>query len=184
MTTLEDIMTRDVQTLEPDISLREAGERLAADGVSGAPVVAGTRLVGVVSLSDLIDFQASTPGVPSRREEQQEWGEFGSLDQTDEEESDPPSGYFVDLWSESGGDVRERFGVSDGPEWDLLSEHTVAEVMTRSVVALSPGATVREAAELMVSRGIHRILVLREEELVGIVTTTDIMRAVADGRIS
>jgi CBS domain-containing protein len=184
MTTIEGIMTRDVQTLEPDISLREAGERLAADGVSGAPVVAGTRVVGVVSLSDLIDFHASTPGVPSHRDDGQEWGEFTSADRMDDEVSDPPSGYFVDLWADSGGDVRERFGLTDGPEWDLLSEHTVAEVMTRNVVALGPEASVKEAAELMVNRGIHRILVLQGDELVGIVTTTDVMRAVADGRIS
>lgn len=184
MTSIEAIMTREVTTLEPDMSLREAGERLAADGLSGAPVVAGTRLMGVVSITDLVDFQASSPGVPARRDDQQEWGEFETTDRWDEELGDPPSGFFVDLWAESGGSVRERFEVTDGPEWDLLAEHTVAEVMTRSVVALAPEASVKEAAELMVKRGIHRVLVLRNGELAGIVTTTDVVRAVADGTLA
>jgi CBS domain-containing protein len=184
MTTIEAIMTRDVTTLEPDMSLREAGERLASDGVSGAPVVSGTRLMGVVSITDLVDFQASNPGVPARRDDQQEWGEYETTERWEEDLTDPPSGYFVDLWSESGGDVRERFDLTEGPEWDVLAEHTVGEVMTRSVVALSPDASVQEAAELMVKRGIHRVLVLRDDELVGIVTTTDVVRAVAEGTLS
>ena len=184
MTTIEAIMTRDVTTLDPELSLREAGERLAADGVSGAPVVSGTRLIGVVSITDLVDFQASNPGVPARRDDLQEWGEYDTADRWEEEVADPPSGYFVELWAESGGDVRERFDITEGPEWDILGEHTVAEVMTRSVVALAPESTVREAAELMVKRGIHRVLVLKDDQLVGIVTTTDVVRAVAEGTLS
>lgn len=184
MTTIEAIMTHEVTTLEPEMSLREAGERLAADGLSGAPVVSGTRLVGVVSLTDLVDFQASNSGVPSRRDDQQEWGEFETTDGWDAELNEPPSGYFVGLWAESAGDVRERFEATDGPEWDLLAEHTVGEVMTRKVVALGPEASLKDAAELMVKRGVHRVLVLRDGDLVGIVTSTDVVRAVADGTLS
>ena len=184
MTTIEAIMTREVTTLEPEMSLREAGERLAADGLSGAPVVSGTRLVGVVSITDLVDFQASSPGVPARRDDQQEWGEFETTDGWDEELNDPPSGYFVGLWAESAGDVRKRFEVTEGPEWDFWAEHTVGEVMTRKVVALGPEASVKDAAELMVKRGVHRGLVLRDGDVAGIVTSTDVVRAVADGTLS
>lgn len=54
MPTLRDLMTSEVQTLDPDMTLREAVERFAAEGFGGAPVVAGGRLVGVISRKDLV----------------------------------------------------------------------------------------------------------------------------------
>jgi CBS domain-containing protein len=53
----------------------------------------------------------------------------------------------------------------------------VADVMTRAVVSIEPGATVTEAAERMLSLGIHRLLVALRGELVGVVSMTDLLRA-------
>jgi len=184
VTTIESILTRDVVTLDPGMTLKEAAERLTVEGLSGAPVVSGTRLVGVVSLSDLVAFQASNPGVPFSREDPAEGGEGGGAERWEEDPADSPAGYFVDFWSESKGDVAERFAHPGGPEWDLLSEHTVAEIMTRRVVALPLEASVREVAQLMIQKGIHRVLILQDAELAGIVTPTDVVRAVAEGRLS
>ena len=54
--------------------------------------------------------------------------------------------------------------------------------MTRNICFLGQEATVQEAAGYMVGRGIHRVLVMEGEALLGIVTTTDIMRAVSEGK--
>ena len=51
--------------------------------------------------------------------------------------------------------------------------------MTRSVCALASTTPVREAAECMLRAGVHRVLVMDDEELIGVVTTTDIVKAVA-----
>ena len=56
MLRVSDIMTRDVLVATPDMTLREAAELFAAHHISGAPVVSGTHVVGVVSAADILDF--------------------------------------------------------------------------------------------------------------------------------
>lgn len=180
MLTLRDMMTPDPVTLEPDMSLRDAIVRLTDEGISGAPVVSGRRLVGVVSATDILEFQSSNPGVPAYREEQREWGELGPADQWEEDVTDPPAAYFSEMWPDAGADVVERMAESEGPEWDALGEHVVGEVMTRKVLALSPEASPVEAAKLMIERQIHRLIVAEDHTLLGIVSTMDFVRAVAE----
>jgi CBS domain-containing protein len=50
---VDEIMQRIVLTLSPDLPMGEAVHALERAGVSGAPVVDGDRVVGVVSLGDL-----------------------------------------------------------------------------------------------------------------------------------
>ena len=54
MLKLRDIMTRDVVSAAPDLTIREAMELLSERHVSGAPVVDGGKVVGVFSASDLL----------------------------------------------------------------------------------------------------------------------------------
>ena len=59
----------------------------------------------------------------------------------------------------------------------------VSEVMTRSVVTVSPEQTAREAASFMLSNDAGSIPVTDGERLVGIITDRDIaVRGVANGR--
>jgi len=55
--------------------------------------------------------------------------------------------------------------------------------MTRTLCTLTPDSEVHEAAAYMVRAGVQRLLVTRNLELVGIVTATDILRAVAERRL-
>jgi CBS domain-containing protein len=182
MLRLHDIMTRDLVTLSPEHTLREAMVILTREHISGAPVAANGRLVGVVSLTDLAELVASTPGVPTERPEHAEWGEFDAPI-ADVEDEDPPGVFFQQLWDDAGAEVTERIGETEGPEWDALQEHTVGEAMTRAVLALEPSTTVESAAAFMRSHAIHRVLVMQDSRLLGIVSTTDIAGAVADGRL-
>lgn len=175
-------MTSDVATVEPEMSLRDALDILRGEEVSGAPVVQNDEVVGVVSATDILEFQATNPGVPTERRGQPEWGEFESPDRW-EEGSEAPGAYFVDYWSNAGAELTERFESSDSPEWDRLEEHTVSEVMSRQVVAMPPGADLREAARLMLEAEVHRILVIEDGRLRGIVSTTDVVRAVANDEL-
>src|SRR5687768_12378177 len=68
MLRLRDIMTTDLITLDPDITLREAMDVLVSKRISGAPVVAGDEVIGVISATDLLQFAAALPGVPTQRE--------------------------------------------------------------------------------------------------------------------
>lgn len=57
--TAGEIMTRDVETAEPDQDIREAA-RVMLEGKYGClPVVEGSRLVGILTESDFVRFLAS-----------------------------------------------------------------------------------------------------------------------------
>ena len=158
MLTLANIMTTDVATVAPETSLRDAAALLVSRHVSGAPVVSGGRVVGVITSSDLLDFAAAGPGVP--RAGEPAWGEWGET----------PAG-------------EGTAGAAASTEWDEMGDHSVEEVMTRDIWSLPPSASALEAAEMMWRRSMHRVLVMEGDALRGIVTTTDIARAAAGHRL-
>lgn len=182
MVKVRDLMSRDLVTVSPELTLRDAVELLTARHIGGAPVVAGSRLLGVFAASDALAFEAVTPGVPMERPEQLE-SELEIPPEWEVEGSEPPAAFFTDMWIDTGEDVAERFQHSR-PEWDALQEHTVAEVMTPSVYAVSPETELAGAARRMLRLKIHRVLVLEAGKLAGILTTTDIVRAVAERRVT
>ena len=59
---------------------------------------------------------------------------------------------------------------------------TVEDHMTRPVVIASPETTLRKAADLMRGRSIGCLPILSGDELVGIVTTTDLLELIGRGR--
>lgn len=183
MLKVRDIMTRDVFTLSPETNLRDAAGLLAEHHISGAPVVAGGKVVGVVSMTDLLDFQASTEPTPTERPDQVEWGAFTDEAPGWEEENEPPATYFTELWADAGADVDERMSTIESPEWDLLGEHIVSEVMDRNLHRLSSDADVHVAASEMQRSGVHRVLVMDDDTLLGIVSTMDVTRAVAENKL-
>jgi CBS domain-containing protein len=182
--TVRDIMSPEVLVLDPELTLRDAVELLVQRHVTGAPVVSGRTVVGVISANDVLSFEVDTPGVPT---EQREQDSLELPDEPEEEEwakeLEAPGTYFNEMWADAGADVGERFAELKGPEWDLLAEHTVSEAMSRGVRSVRPGMSVADAAAFMLEQRIHRAVVLEGDELVGIVTATDIMRAVAEGRV-
>lgn len=181
MVRVRDLMTTDVMTVGPDMDLREATDVLVQHHVSGAPVVTNGRLVGVVSVTDLLEFTQSTPPVPSAGPEE-EVAEFETPAEW-EEGLEAPGAYYIEWWADAGADVSERFRTVRAPEWDLMAEHVVSEAMTRSLCAVRPDATIASAADYMLRAGVHRVLVQDAGKLVGILTTTDFVRAVAQGRL-
>lgn len=180
MSKVRDWMSTDVVTVAPDLTLRSAAELLATRHIGGAPVVAGSRVVGVVSMSDVLSFEASTPVVPAADSGRSEW----ELEPPEEwrEGDEAPAAFFSDVWPDAGADVLERFEQTGSPEWDLLAEHTVAETMSRRVAAVGPEKSIQAAARLMTRLKIHRLLVLERGKLVGLLSASDIVRAVGEGR--
>jgi CBS domain-containing protein len=176
---LEELMVRDPLTVTPETTLREVVELLGARHISGMPVVTGETVVGVISVSDILSFLASAPVVPTERPDQMEWGTWGAAPEwTEGKES--PSSHFLEFWHDTGAEVFQRFKEITRPEGDLLSEHTVGEVMTPVVCSLPPDATAAEAAAYMLRFGVHRVLVMEDDKLCGLVTTIDLMRALAE----
>jgi CBS domain-containing protein len=142
MIRLRDIMTKEVFTVSPGLSIREAAEIFASRHIGGAPVLdRDDRVIGVITAADILEFASAMSG-------------------------EPPE-------------------LGDNLERNEFDRHTVEEAMTRAPLrTLGPDATAREAATIMQQAGIHRIPVMEGDRLLGVVSTLDLAKAIADGRLA
>jgi predicted transcriptional regulator len=62
-----------------------------------------------------------------------------------------------------------------------LDSTTVADVMTRRTLTVTPGTELREAALAMEYGEVHRLFVEEGGELVGVISRSDVSRALANG---
>ena len=179
MVRLHDIMTVDPVAISPDATIREAAELLASEHVSGLPVVSGTEIVGVLSVSDIVQFDADRPGRTGRPAgDEQRWSPGEDVWPADGED-EVPAAYYTDLREDAATDLYGRFGQLGEGDADELAGHRVEDLMTRELLALPPETEVREAARRMLRADVHRVLVVEEGRLLGVVSTTDMMKAVA-----
>jgi CBS domain-containing protein len=63
----------------------------------------------------------------------------------------------------------------------LFEQMMVRDIMTPRPLTVSSDADVREAAQQMLYAEVHRLFVTSGNQLVGVISTTDIVRAVAVG---
>jgi CBS domain-containing protein len=87
--------------------------------------------------------------------------------------------FFADLQSPNRGLAFRGRRARAAP----LEDVTVADVMTRQVESLPPDCSIEEAALLMGRKQIHRVVVMMGDVLLGIVSTADVAKAVAEQRI-
>lgn len=64
---------------------------------------------------------------------------------------------------------------------DRLRDLTAEDAMTKDLVSAPPTATAIELATTMYRQRVHRILIVEDRALVGIVTTFDLLRAMHGG---
>ena len=159
---VRDLMRTHVTTLQADAPILSAIELLEENRISGAPVVnAKGVLSGFLSLRDIarsdhlradrFDEELRERMLARRMEEFS-----GGMDE-DEEESD---------WEES-----------DEPT--QLAADRVRDWMNPEVISISPDATLRQVCKKMAADKIHRVLVVEDGQLVGIVTSFDVVTHVA-----
>lgn len=179
MITVRSIMQTDVVTIRPEASVRQLARLLADEEISGVPVVDGNcDLVGVVSSTDVVRLAAEEADV--------HMASFSLRPETsipdpevDEEPEPDPYGFFLPEDSPLG-----TGGLLSGLDESELDARTVADIMTPVTYTVEADATVMELAEFLVRGRIHRAVVVEGGCLFGIVTSGDILRAVADGRLS
>ena len=178
MLKVSEIMTKQVVTVEPETTLRDAAELLSAKHIGGAPVCRGDKVVGVISMGDIIDFTTTAPdesvGDAGREPDDQRLEE--------EQEDAPAASYYMNL-ADDDADVDDRMEEPAFAERRLYDEHVVEEAMSTNPIGVAPNDSVADAAKVMQRRGIHRVLVLDGGTLRGIVTTMDVARALADGSL-
>jgi CBS domain-containing protein len=187
MLLVRDIMTPHVVTLAPDATLREAIDTLVACRIGGAPVVERGKIVGVLSARDVLEFEAAAADELALGVEADDAGALGedavSESVVEWEESDePPATFFTDIWEMTDLDIDAAVEDYVARSDDLMNR-SIAEVMSRTVCTVPADMEVSAAAQRMLSAGVQRALVTEDGKLTGILTTTDILRAVAERRI-
>jgi len=150
---VSDAMVRDVVALTGETSLDAASRLFTLHQISGAPVVDDVgRPLGVVSRSDLLDIERPRSGTPGSR-------------------------FYYRIWN---GDIC-AVGLLT-PQTPTEQPGVVKDVMSAPMVTIGADATVEEAGRIMVDLHVHRLFVLDNGRLVGIVSALDCLRAVlADG---
>jgi CBS domain-containing protein len=171
---VRDVMTTDVVTFSPETSIRDAMEGLSTNHLSGAPVVSGDKVVGVISMTDILAFIASAPEPEPREEEEETIADSWDEPVVDDEDGDFESALNAEVWDEALTPENPLTGKS------VLEQHSVEEAMTREVFSLTSSASVRQAASMMGKHGIHRVVVVDGGMLAGIISSLDIARAVSD----
>ncbi|MBM3223354.1 MAG: CBS domain-containing protein [Candidatus Tectomicrobia bacterium] len=76
--------------------------------------------------------------------------------------------------------MSSTMGYGEKAQQAYLQSVRVKEIMVYPVLTISPEASVAEAAELFMQKGIGCLPVLEGEQLVGIVTKTDLLRCLHD----
>lgn len=160
--TAADVMQRSVIAVPPEAPVAELLKLLEDEGISGVPVVGPDETVlGVVSVSDVARAaaeEASTGEPPSRRAR--------------DSGRDGPSGFFR---------------LPDGALSVLppslprskLGSRSVRDIMTPATLTVRPDASLVEVARFLDRAGVHRALVMDGSVLAGIVTSLDLVRALA-----
>ena len=149
--TARDVMNAEILTVTDEMSVHELAIFLTDHEISSAPVEdAEGRLVGVVSTTDL----ARTAF------------ESGS----GEEEEHP----FYRSWATAGLDIDDLAELHI--EEDGLQ---VKDIMTPTVFAVEADSPVAHVAHSMLDGHLHRLLVIEGQKVVGIVSTSDLLRLLA-----
>lgn len=152
-----DVMQKSVRSVHPDMPVRDLEQWLVSEHVTGAPVVEGGRLVGVVSRSDVV------------RQLVVEETLAGQLDDPARDPDETPA-----------REESEAFARAVAGRWVDLK---VRDVMIEGVISVAPEAPVAEAARVMADRHVHRVVVLDGERIAGIVSSMDLIRLVAEERL-
>ena len=148
---VKDRMTPDIMTVADDMTTDDLVRFLNEREISGAPVVDSQgHVIGVVSMTDIARHLAE----PSHLEP----GGAGFYRDTE---------YDVTL-----EDLGQRYVEGRAV--------TVRDVMTPVVHHVAAGASVAEAARIMVDRHIHRLVVTEGRQPVGMITSIDLLRVVAE----
>jgi CBS domain-containing protein len=150
--TVSEVMTSPVYTLDQDDTLKEAALMLSSTRVSGAPVVDGSgKLVGILTEADILRALES---------------------EAEKAKVVPEAGYAHVLKVLPYREIAPKV-------LESLARAKVKDAMSKVVVTTTRPTALDEAAREMTERGVNRLPVVEDDRVVGIVSRADIVRALA-----
>jgi CBS domain-containing protein len=151
--TARDIMNPEVIVAKERMTIQELANFLTANMITGAPVVNDTgKLVGVVSETDIVRSGARQDSALKEKRE---------------------ASYYLRGWE-------DRFDEDELGEFHVIEGEglEVRDIMTPLIFKVSEDASIGEMADTMIGGRIHRLIVTRDDRVVGIVTTLDMLKAI------
>lgn len=146
-----DIMNDNVVTISSELRVNYAANLLRQNRITGGPVINPEgEVVGVFSVSDLL-FPLATAGKVS--EASDAFFNRAKLQQLDQ--------------LDAAGHL------------ETLEDHKVKDLMTTDLISRSSSTPISQLASLMLEKKVHRVLIIDNNRLAGIVTATDVLKAVA-----
>jgi acetoin utilization protein AcuB len=122
-------MSRPIISVTPETPINDALHLMRSERIRRAPVISHGRLVGIVSMKDLLN-------------------------------ASPSQATTLSVWELNY----------------LLSKLTVEPIMTRAVFSVTEDTPIEEAARLMADKRIGGLPVLRQGDVVGMITETDLFK--------
>jgi CBS domain-containing protein len=153
MKTVREFMNKDVVYVSPDDTIFDVAKLLSQLNIAGAPVVEKEKIVGIISISDIIKFidiklgvlpKINTPGLSSL---------LLALVQM------------------------QKIHMDFKKEIEKITKFKVKEVMSKNVITISPKMTLLEVAEIIEKHDFNRFPVVENGKLVGIVARADLIKA-------
>jgi len=179
-----DKMSRAVGVVLPTLSVMAAGKIMETKGIKRLAVLEGKRLVGIVtqtditrgltflsplrSVADIMSTHVATVGIGATVTEAARIMFDNNISCTVVMNSEEVAGILTEK------DLLDRVVIAR----KHAGKTTVSEVMSRPVTWIPPSYSVVGAAQKMDQLHLHRLIVMDRKHLCGIVTQTDVMRAI------
>jgi CBS domain-containing protein len=151
-------MSSTVRTVGPEVRVPDLGRAFIEEKRSSFPVVHEGRLVGIVSRSDVVRQLC-----------------------VEQAFAETVAGFYVDLGGGADDEPDSSSSVG-GRVGSRIEELRVRDVMIHDPVTVGPDDSLRKVATLLVEKNLHRLPVVEDGRLLGIVSSLDLARVVAEGR--
>ena len=151
---VKDVMNSDVVSCKPDDEISSAAQLLKEHNISGLPVVAEGKVVGIVTEADVLKLLE----VPEHR---------GLWLPSPFEVIEIPIRELIN-WEDT------KHMLTD------IGTKPVKEIMESEVYTISADSSIEDASSMMVKHKVNRLPVLDGEALIGIITRGDIIRGLAE----
>ena len=200
-----EIMTlakREVISIPPTKTIKEAAEMMIEHGFRRLPVThpGSNKLLGIVTAMDILDFLGGGSKFDIIEKKHND-NFLAAINEpvkeimTRDAISITPKYSIresVDLMTENGigslpiVDKEDKLvGIVTERDFALalagsLTTETVGDIMIKDVITTTPGTPIESCSKIMVRNNLRRIPVVEEGKLIGIVTSTDILRFFGD----
>ncbi len=149
-----DIMTKDVICVKPEMRINELDKIFVKQKINGAPVVdENGMLVGVVSKSDIVNYDFKK-------------GMHASS--------------ISDYYSSTGIESQQMTEDSIEIDTSSIADTEVKDIMISNVITGNPDDSIHDIAKMMCEKKIHRLVIVEEKKVVGIVGTLDLLKLVGE----